>query len=50
MSQRRESQGNVRGRIMPLPTFKNESKLTDCSGPERLIDDDHQPAAKIDGL
>ena len=50
MSQGRESQGNVRGRIMSFPKFENESKLTDCSGPERLIDDDHQPAAKIDGL
>ena len=49
MSQGRESEGNVRG-IMSFAKFKNKSKLADCSGPERLINDGHQPAAKIDGL
>ena len=50
MGQGRESQGNVRGRIISFPKFKNKSKLTDCSDPERLINDDHQPATKIGGL
>ena len=44
------SQGDVRGRIMSFPKFENKSKLTDGSGPGRLVNDDHQPAAKINGL
>ena len=50
MSQGRESQRIIRGRIMSFPKLKNKSKLIDCLGPERLISDDHQSAVKIDGL
>ena len=50
MCKGREPKRNIRGRIVSLPKFKNESELTDRSGPERFVNDRHQPAAEINGL
>ena len=47
MCKGREPKRNIRGRIVSLPKFKNESELTDRSGPERFIDDRHQPVTNL---
>ena len=45
-----EPERNIHGRVISFAKIKNKSKLTDCSGPERLIDNSSQPAAKINCL
>ena len=45
-----EPERNIHGRVMSFAKFKDKSKLADGSGPERLIDNGNQLAAKIDCL